>query len=109
MFVCCVCCVYIVGVPLIHTYAHSCVYVGPLLTVASHTHTQHKRTAVFNASWKGHSEILSYLISNGADIEMADKVGDAPLIIGAYKGHMSCVSILVEAGANVCAQNNVRV
>jgi ankyrin repeat protein len=47
----------------------------------------------------GHSEVVSYLISQGSPIHCPDPEGLTPLQICARDGSLSCVKVLVESGA----------
>ena len=48
------------------------------------------------ASWYGHSDILSFLLSRDADPMLTDKDGFAPVHLAAETGNISCIKILLE-------------
>ncbi|KAM4614934.1 myotrophin [Polymixia lowei] len=58
------------------------------------------RAALHYAADHGQTEILEYLLSKGASIDAPDKYGITPLLSAIYEGHVSCVKILLEKGAN---------
>lgn len=53
----------------------------------------------------GQAEVLEYLISKGAKINVQDKFGMTPLISAICEGHTSCVKILLEKGADKNFEN----
>lgn len=44
-------------------------------------------------------QVVSYLVENGADIEIANRHGHTCLMIAAYKGHEDIVLFLLKHGA----------
>lgn len=52
------------------------------------------------ASLKGHNEIVTYLIENGAEVDCQDNIGRTPLMNASAKGHLDTVKLLVQAGAD---------
>lgn len=48
------------------------------------------------ASWYGHSDILSFLLTRDADPMVTDKDGYAPVHVAAETGNISCIKILLE-------------
>lgn len=58
-------------------------------------------TAVHFAAWDGKDEILSYLLEAGAKADIVGEDGHAPISLAAALGHLHCVEILVENGADV--------
>lgn len=53
------------------------------------------------AAAHGHTEIIDYLISKGAKLDVKDKKGRTPLHRAAEKGHVNAVKVLLQAGANM--------
>ena len=47
------------------------------------------------------SQVVHYLVENGADIEIANRHGHTCLMIAAYKGHEDIVQFLLERGAHI--------
>lgn len=62
-------------------------------------------TALTLACHGGHSELVSLLLSKGADIEHRDKKGFTPLILAATAGHVEVVELLLDHGADMEAQS----
>lgn len=58
-------------------------------------------TAVHFAAWDGKDQILSYLLEAGAQADVVGEDGYTPLFLAAAGGHLKCVEILVEKGADV--------
>ena len=58
-------------------------------------------TAVHFAAWDGKDEILSYLLEAGAKADIVGEDGHAPISLAAAFGHLHCVKLLVENGADV--------
>jgi ankyrin repeat protein len=56
-------------------------------------------TALKAAAWKGHDEVVSLLIDNGADVN-ADG-GQSPLVMAVWERHLKTVELLIKAGADV--------
>ena len=65
-----------------------------------------QRTALHDASWKGHSSVVETLIEAGADVNGQDEDGGTALMEAAYKGHHGVVHELIRAGASVTAKDN---
>ncbi|CAB3400871.1 unnamed protein product [Caenorhabditis bovis] len=57
------------------------------------------RTAIQIASDYGHSRIVEYLISIGADVNAVDKYGITPLLSAVWEGHKEVVKLLLSHGA----------
>ena len=51
----------------------------------------------------GYNEVVSYLLSRGAQIEDHDSHGRTPLMWASMRGHLYTVKILLEAGADINA------
>jgi hypothetical protein len=58
-------------------------------------------TAVHFAAWDGKDEILAYLLEAGAQGDVVGEDGYTPLFLAAAGGHLDCVELLVENGADV--------
>ena len=52
------------------------------------------------ASFKGHLPVVSYLVEQGFDLEMADNTGFTPLNAACIAGHLDVVRHLLEQGAD---------
>ena len=57
------------------------------------------RTALWTASFDGHSDVVELLLSHGADTEVRDEDGDTALHVACYKGHLNVVKCLIQARA----------
>ena len=64
------------------------------------------RTALYKASWNGHTEMVARLLAAGADVEAKDNDGFTALIRASGKGHTEIVEMLLNAGADVNAKTN---
>ena len=58
-------------------------------------------TPLHSASYKGHLEVVKYLISVGADIYAENIFGWTPLYYASYKGHLEVVKYLKSVGATM--------
>merc|ERR1712032_290300 len=56
------------------------------------------RTALWEATWKNHEEIVKLLAARGANIAAADYQGRTPLHEAAYYGHLNLVDFFVSRG-----------
>jgi hypothetical protein len=61
----------------------------------------HGKTPLYYASSQGHPEIVTFLLDHGADIELANSLGERPLTKAVIFNHYSTVKILLEHGAMV--------
>jgi len=57
------------------------------------------RLPICIASDYGQLDVLNFLISSGANINVSDKYGITPLLAAIYEGHTKCVQSLIMAGA----------
>jgi ankyrin repeat protein len=48
----------------------------------------------------GQTDIIQYLISQSADVNVVDRYGISPLLSAIYEGHTPCVKLLLEKGAS---------
>lgn len=84
-----------------------------LLTKIGHTvavnmqRTEDGWTALMMASFFGYTEIVKALVSQGANLEVANAQGSTALMLATLRNHEEIVKILVQSGANVNAQNSV--
>jgi hypothetical protein len=62
-------------------------------------------TAVFIATFKGHTDIVRYLLDKGANMSGKDKDGNTLLVAAVSKGHMNIVQLLLEKGADPNVQD----
>lgn len=58
------------------------------------------RTYLHYACDYGQQDIIDYLLSKGANINIQDKYGITPLLAALYENHESCVKLLIQKGAN---------
>ncbi|CAF1216704.1 unnamed protein product, partial [Didymodactylos carnosus] len=59
------------------------------------------QTALFMATLKERSDVVKYLISKGAKVDVKNRYGVSPLLLCAEGGNKELVQVLVQAGANV--------
>lgn len=57
------------------------------------------RNALHFAADYGHVDIIEYLISKGANVNLKDKHGITPLLAAIYEEHTDCVKMLLKSGA----------
>jgi len=57
------------------------------------------------AAQVGSARALTALLTGGADVRLADKGGNTALHWAARKGHTACITLLLEAGALLEAEN----
>lgn len=65
-------------------------------------------TALHCATWKGHREVVEFLLKAGADVHAQnsnDHWGTTPLHAAAHANHTVLVQMLIEAGADVNAKD----
>ncbi|GFY72014.1 ankyrin repeat and KH domain-containing protein 1 [Trichonephila inaurata madagascariensis] len=72
----------------------------PPLDLNSQTDSNHD-TALTLACAGGHEELVTLLLSRGADIEHRDKKGFAPLMLASTAGHAGVVDILLNNAADI--------
>lgn len=65
----------------------------------------YKRSALLNAALYGNSELIKWLIENGADVNLQDANGYTALHFAAQENHIESARILIDAGANVDLQD----
>jgi ankyrin repeat protein len=64
---------------------------------------QFGETPAISCCWKGHPEILQYLLEQDANADLADKDGNAPLHWSAERNNQECVTVLLAHGVAVDA------
>jgi len=52
------------------------------------------------ASDYGQRDVIKYLLDKGANVNATDKHGISALLAAIWEGHISCVKVLLEAGAS---------
>lgn len=58
------------------------------------------RNPLVMAADYGQKDVLEYLISSGANVNVVDSHGMTPLLAAIYEGHADCVKLLLEKGAD---------
>ena len=61
---------------------------------------------ILGLAYWGDLEDLRTAVWKGASLEVTDELGSTPLILAAGQGHATCVSALLEGGADVGARTN---
>ncbi|GMT24421.1 hypothetical protein PFISCL1PPCAC_15718, partial [Pristionchus fissidentatus] len=69
---------------------------GVDINQTTHTNSSPLRGACYD----GHLEIVRYLVENGADMELANRHGHTPLMIGAFRKKTDVVEYLLSKGAS---------
>jgi ankyrin repeat protein len=65
------------------------------------------QTALFFASQLQKKDMVRFLVDQGANVDLANKKGESPLLFSCYDGNLSDVKFLIESGANLEAKNNL--
>uniref|UniRef100_A0A8R1XWH9 ANK_REP_REGION domain-containing protein n=1 Tax=Onchocerca volvulus TaxID=6282 RepID=A0A8R1XWH9_ONCVO len=58
-------------------------------------------TALLDATYMGHEEIVQILLNAGAAVDYADVLGWSPLMWAVYKNHYACAELLIEFKAHI--------
>ena len=58
-------------------------------------------TALHEASWKGHLDIVKLLLKHDADVNVKAKLKLSALHFASYKGYLDIAKLLLKHGANV--------
>lgn len=61
--------------------------------------------ALLLAAAKGHYDVVLYLLRAGLDVNESDELDNTALMFAAYGNHVAIVSLLLDWGADVTAQN----
>mmetsp|Transcript_6620 Transcript_6620/g.24740 ORF Transcript_6620/g.24740 Transcript_6620/m.24740 type:complete len:533 (-) Transcript_6620:1210-2808(-) len=61
---------------------------------------KHGESSLTRAALSGHVEVVRYLLSKRANVNLADELGSCPLHWASLHGHLSVVSLLLDFGAN---------
>jgi len=61
---------------------------------------------LFIAAGEGRSDVVRYLLAEGADVNAREQLGDTALTEAAYYGHVALVKELLAHGADVNALGN---
>lgn len=69
------------------------------------THPTSKSTALLEACAAGHTDLVQYLISNGANTLAVDKTGSGALLYAIRHEHPDIVTVLLQAGVAVDSQD----
>ena len=64
------------------------------------------RSAIIEASIKGHAKIINLLQSKGVNINDKDNNGTSSIIWASFQGHVNVVELLLSKGANINDKNN---
>lgn len=64
------------------------------------TAAQYRVTPLHVAAKAGKAEMVSFLLSRGANIEAKDQYNMTPIFAAASNGHANVITILIKAGAN---------
>lgn len=64
-------------------------------------------TAIFHAALENHLDIVQFLISRGAQVDVIDSDFKTPMIWAAFKGHVQMVEFLLDNGANINYQDEM--
>ncbi|MEM7060469.1 MAG: ankyrin repeat domain-containing protein [Pseudomonadota bacterium] len=69
--------------------------------------TYHKQPAMIVAAEKGRSEVISWLLNNGFDVDEADEFGGTALIAAVQYDRPKIVDLLLNHGASISAKYNL--
>eukprot|EP00299_Pterocystis_sp_00344_P009379 c3928_g1_i3.p1 GENE.c3928_g1_i3~~c3928_g1_i3.p1 ORF type:complete len:188 (+),score=39.89 c3928_g1_i3:28-564(+) len=57
-------------------------------------------SGIHHAAFKGHANVCQFLIANGANVNIKDKVGWTPIVWAATKSNVEVTKLLLDAGAH---------
>ena len=69
------------------------------------TEVEKIKNYLLRAAKEGDTKIVSAIIDNRFDLNVADSKGYTPLILAAYHGHKEVVDLLLQSGANPCQKD----
>ena len=58
-------------------------------------------TALHSASYKGHLQVVLYLLRRGVDVNVRDSGKDTPFLLASWQGHTDVAQCLLEHGADM--------
>eukprot|EP00042_Codosiga_hollandica_P039388 m.329818 g.329818 ORF g.329818 m.329818 type:complete len:140 (+) comp55602_c0_seq85:135-554(+) len=64
-------------------------------------------TALQFAVWRGHANVLEWLLDQGFGIDAPDKLGWTPLMFAAFKSQTELAKMLLDRGANIAVRDKV--
>lgn len=64
-------------------------------------------TPLMFAACNGHTEVLTYLLSKGAEPDVEDDAGNTALMFASYGNHVDCVVPLLKHGAKLSKPNGI--
>lgn len=64
------------------------------------------QTVLHTAAQRGHSQLLTVLLTAGALVDSRDSADETAIIMAARRGHLAAVLVLISAGADVNSMNN---
>eukprot|EP00042_Codosiga_hollandica_P039380 m.329666 g.329666 ORF g.329666 m.329666 type:complete len:245 (+) comp55602_c0_seq63:135-869(+) len=62
-------------------------------------------TALQFAVWRGHANVLEWLLDQGFGIDAPDKLGWTPLMFAAFKSQTELAKMLLDRGANIAVRD----
>ncbi|KAG1663875.1 Ankyrin repeat family A protein 2 [Nymphon striatum] len=68
---------------------------------------KNNETALQLAACFGHNEIVKQLLLAGAEVDKVDTDGNTALIYATYNNHISCMNLLLNAGADITIENEL--
>ena len=77
-----------------------------ILTKFINSKDEYGKTPIHNAADNGDSNMVDYLIVNGAEVNVPDQRGWTPIHFAVYEGHTEVAKCLIEKGATVDAITN---
>lgn len=72
-----------------------------ITSIPFHCWCYHYTKALHLASGNGHYDVIEFLCSNGADVNVLDRWGGMPLDDAQFNGHAACMELLKRYGAKL--------